>query len=329
MPKEIKSLDIGTMYLISSSRGKNGSVDFKKLRHAFLKIQIESSMLSFLREEGMHYAEIDRDLFVLGESAFNTAYTIGKNICRPMQNGVLNPQEEKAEIVLRLLVEALIGKASEKESVCYYSIPAEPFDSEHRVLYHSEIIREILDDLGYQSQPVNEGLAVVFSSLAEKNFTGIGISCGCGLLNVCVSHQAQVVESFSSNRAGDWIDENASKVMGIKASKVTTVKEKGINLEAPRNKIEKAVAIYYRDLIRHLIECLKVKCENNEKMSVFTKPIDIVLAGGTSLPDGFISLFKGELEKVRMPFNVNDVTLAQDPLYSIAQGCLIGAMSSG
>lgn len=327
MTREIKSLDIGTMNLVSASPCPQRKIRLKKIRHAFLKVKVEPSMANFLKEESLQYAEIDGELYVLGESAFKLAYTMGKEISRPMRDGILNPGEEKAEIILKILIRALIGNASERNAVCYYSVPAEPFEKEYRVVYHLGIIQEILESLGYRAKPVNEGLAVVYSSLADKKFTGIGISCGCGLLNVCVSHRSVPLEKFSINRAGDWVDENAARVLGMKAGRVTAVKEKGIHLKVPKDRVEKAIAIYYRDLVRYAMECLQTRIERNGKMSVLNGPIDIVCAGGTSLPAGFVSVLKEEISKIKFPLAVGRIFRADDPLYAIARGCLIGALA--
>ena len=327
MITEIKSLDIGTMYLVGASRFDKDKICFKKLRHAFLKIKTEPSMYSFLKEEDLQYTEINDDIYVLSDSAFKMAYTMGKNISRPMQDGILNPEENKSELILKILVNALIGKADNKKSICYYSIPAEPFEDEYRVVYHSGIIQEILESLGYQAQEVNEGLAVVYSSLSNNDFTGIGISCGCGLLNVCLSFMGKPIESFSIDRAGDWIDTNVAKVLGEQASKITKVKEKGIDLLAPQDRIERAISIYYKELIRYAVDCIKTRLKNCGSLFVFDKPIDIVCGGGTSLPEGFISIFNDEISETKLPLDIKNVHLAEDPLYAVARGCFINAIA--
>ncbi len=39
-----------------------------------------------------------------------------------------------------------------------------------------------------------------------SNYTGIGISCGGGLCNVCLAYLSVPVVSFSVPKAGDFID---------------------------------------------------------------------------------------------------------------------------
>ncbi|MBF0595477.1 MAG: hypothetical protein HQL22_11005 [Candidatus Omnitrophica bacterium] len=329
MDHEIKSLDIGTMHVISASVSADCRIRFKKIRNAFLKIHVEQSMSQFLKQEELQYAEIGEDLYALGDSAFKMAGITGKDVSRPMQDGVLNPKEPRAEIILKLLIEALVGKAQGEGAICYYSIPAEPFQREKRVIYHSGIIHTILEDLGYKAVAVNEGLAVIYSGLADRHFTGIGISCGCGLINVCLSRKAQVLDAFAIDRAGDWIDDNASKAIGEPAHKVMLVKEGGLNLLSPQDRTENALAIYYKDLIQYVVECIKDRWHDSGRVSHFDGPVNIVCAGGTALPAGFIAILRSELKKARFPLRVDQVSLAKDPLYAIARGCLIGAVNDG
>ncbi|MBF0387588.1 MAG: hypothetical protein HQL20_07000 [Candidatus Omnitrophica bacterium] len=326
MDREIKSLDIGTMHLISASLTKDHQIRYKKLRNAFLKVQVQASMAGLLQQEAMQCVEIGQDFYALGDSAFKMAAVTAKSVSRPMQDGVLNPKEKRAEIILKLLIEGLIGQAQGEGALCYYSVPAEPFQSEKRLVYHSEIIHSILEELGYSATAVNEGMAVVYSGLAERRFTGIGISCGCGLLNVCVSYKGQSVEAFSIDRAGDWIDDNASKAIGETAGKVLATKEGGFNLLAPVDRTEKALAIYYKELIRYSVECIKTRLSSGARLAVYKKPLHIVCAGGTALPAGFIALFRSEIRKARLPFKVEVVSLVKDPLYAIARGCLTRAV---
>ncbi|MBF0122879.1 MAG: hypothetical protein HQL21_05685 [Candidatus Omnitrophica bacterium] len=329
MGNEMKGLYIGTMNLISSSLAEDGMVQLKRLRHGFLKIKIESSMTGILKNEGLQYAEVGRDLYALGDSASHMAHVTGQNINRSICNGILDSKEEKAEIILKLLIETLIGKANGENSLCCYSVPAETSEGEHRVVYHSEVMNEMLKSLGYRPLAVNEGLALVFSSLAARRFTGMGISCGGGLLNVCLAHQAHMIESFSVDRGGDWIDENASKVLGMPLRAVTMAKEKGtaLDLEKPTTRIEKAIAVYYKEMIRYAIEIMRKRIEGSRKCSIFQDPIDIVFSGAVALPKGFVSIFSQEISKVGFPLKVGQISLAHDLEYAIARGCLIKAMS--
>ena len=63
------------------------------------------------------------------------------------------------------------------------------------------------------------GHAVTFAELGEEDFTGIGISCGGGMFNICVAYKSMPALYFSTARSGDWVDKNVANVLGIKPAK--------------------------------------------------------------------------------------------------------------
>src|SRR5581483_12118364 len=91
--------------------------------------------------------------------------------------------------------------------------------------YHEAKLRQILSDKGLEVKSINEGLAVIYSELESSNYTGIGISCGGGLCNVCVAYLSVPVLSFSIPRGGDYIDTNAAAMTGERANRVRIAKE--------------------------------------------------------------------------------------------------------
>src|SRR5204863_131422 len=103
----------------------------------------------------------------------------------------------------------------------------------------------------YKTSHILEGHAVTFAELGDEDFTGIGISCGGGMFNVCVAYKSMPALSFSSSRSGDWVDMNVAQVLGIKPEKAAMLKEQGVDLVAPKNREEDAIAIYYRNLIQY------------------------------------------------------------------------------
>lgn len=122
------------------------------------------------------------------------------------------------------------------------------------------------------------------------------------MFNVCVCYKTIPAVSFSTSRAGDWIDKNVAQVLGIKVNRATAIKEKGISLLSPANREEEAVAIYYRNLITYTLTNIKNKFEKAEQMPAFPEPVDIVCSGGSSLINGFIEVFKEELKKLSFPY---------------------------
>lgn len=323
----MKGLDVGTMNLVGAAMSSSGGVTIRTIRNTFLDVDVNPFTKNMLKKHKVKYAERGNMVYVLGESAFELANIMNKTVRRPMKDGVISPKEADALPIMGLLIESIIGKGQEKDELCYYSTPADPIDATFNIVYHSGVIEGALKSLGFLPKPINEGHAVVFSELAEQDFTGIGMSFGGGMVNICVSYKTIPAISFSTSRAGDWIDTNVARVLGVKVNQATAIKEKGINIKKPQNRQEEAVVIYYRNLINYTLVNIKQKFESAEEIPQFPNPVDIVCSGGSALIGGFRDVFKEELEKLKFPIPINEVRLAAEPLNSTAKGCLLAAIN--
>ncbi len=272
------------------------------------------------------YVSYRNRLYVIGDSAFSLANMFGQEVRRPMLGGFLSPREKDAIPMLRFIIERLLGPRTSDHEPVYYSVPAPSIDHENDTVYHAGVIEGLLKKLGYEPHPINEGHAVVYAELADQDFTGIGISCGGGMFNVCVSYRTIPAVTFSVSRGGDWIDEHVARVMGMQRTRVTDIKETdGVNLMEPRNREEEAVVLYYRNLIEYVLGNLARQFTVAEEVPSFKEPVEMVVAGGTSLVGGFTRVFTEELQKVDFPLSISRIRKANDPLTSVARGCLIAA----
>ncbi len=330
VPTNIKlgrGLDVGTANLVCASHKDRGDILIRAQRNAFIDIESNAFSRNMMTKLGVNYVVNNGALYVMGDPAFEFANIFNRNTRRPMKNGFVSPEEADALPMIKILVESVVGKPSEEGEICYFSIPADPIDAEMNVIYHKGIFEGILRRIGYTPRVMIEGHAVVFSELAEDDFTGIGISCGGGMFNVCVSYKTVPAISFSISRGGDWIDENVGRVTGIPTSRATFEKERGINLLNPKNRTEEAIVIYYRNLINYTLENIKKEMVTSKSMPQFPEPITIVCSGGTTLIEGFEEVFRDEFESIRFPIRVKEIRRAADPLNSVARGALIAAIS--
>lgn len=138
------------------------------------------------------------------------------------------------------------------------------------------------------------------------------------------------VISFSSAKGGDWIDQQAAQVMGCAASRITHIKESGVDINAPKSPEEEAIVIYYRHLIKYSLENIMKKFSITKDIPNFPKPVPIAVSGGTSMVGGFIEVFKDEFSKVSksFPIKVSDVRRAEDQFNATSKGCLLAALSN-
>ncbi|MBF0517097.1 MAG: hypothetical protein HQK97_08265, partial [Nitrospirae bacterium] len=195
------------------------------------------------------------------------------------------------------------------ELVCY-SIPGDPIDAKISVLHHDTILKRTLQDMGYTAISINEGFAVIMSELAEESYTGIGISMGGGMCNVCFSYLSVPVFSYSIQKGGDYVDTMVGAAVGEAATRIKLIKEKELNLlKEPKNKIETSLSIYYEDLLESLILSIQRVITTSESVPRLSKPISVVLSGGTAMPAGVREKFEKLLKANRLPLQFSSVRM--------------------
>ncbi|MFC4245703.1 hypothetical protein ACFOZ7_01580 [Natribaculum luteum] len=321
-----KGLDVGTMNILSAQQDGNDTV-FVQQRNSFVEIEysdMAEQMLS--RSEVLHIRKDDK-VYVVGDDALNFANIFNKETRRPMSQGILSSDEKSAIPMMKLIIEQVVGEPAYPDEKLYFSTPADPIDSDLSTLYHQKTIESFLNDMGYDAEPINEGMAVIYSELADNNFTGLGISFGAGMTNVCLSYYAVPVMKFSVARGGDWIDEQAARATGTPVDKVTSIKEDDFELDFTTDVggVEGALSIYYENLLDYVIENIVTEVDDEDVEEGLDVPV--VVTGGTSSPSGFEALFRDHLEDANIPFSISGVSHADEPLYSVARGGLVAARS--
>lgn len=319
-------LDVGTSRIVLA-RGSGSGAKTESQLNAFVSVPYSKFTENILKQNKVSYhLNGGREIFIFGNESEKFANFFNTDARRPMRNGVLNPTEENGLLVIQALIEKLLPKTKRHELVCF-SVPGPGRDVTSDLVYHEAMLKNLLQANGYRGKAINEGLAVIFAELESENFTGIGISCGGGMCNVCLAFMSVPVFSFSTGKAGDYIDNSVSSVTGEAATRIRVMKEEGLDLrKSPHNKYESALVIYYEEMILALVEALRtdfVKAANLPRMD---RPLPIILSGGTATPKGFVDKFAQALDQADLPFKVSDVRLASDPLTATARGCAIAAI---
>ena len=219
-------LDVGTMHIVCA---RSDLDEVKVTRNVFLPVDKDDISLTKLSDISYVKGE-DDELFIIGSDAFEFANLFGQTVSRPMERGLISPKEISAIDVLTLMIKDLIGNVKDKEVYCSYSIPAEAIDEGRSVTYHENVFARILNTLGLNHVSVNESMAIIYSECAKEKFSGIGISFGAGMANVAISYKGIEAHTFSTARAGDWIDKQVAEALAMIPNRVTNLKEKYMKL---------------------------------------------------------------------------------------------------
>jgi len=318
-------LDIDTANLLCAREADNGVI-IKAQRDAFIDIERNDFTKKMLEKMNVQYIIRDNTYYIIGEDSFELANVLNRSTRRPMKNGFISSDEVDAIPIIKILIESVLGGKAKENELVYYSVPANPIDSELNVTYHKGMMKSILESLGYRCKTLIEGHAVVFAEMENSGYSGIGISFGAGMVNLSVSYRGIPAIEFSVARGGDWIDINSANALGKEVSRMTSIKEGGMDINTPKNSDEIAISLYYQELLRYILKNIKKKFEKAKDLPHFKNPVPIVCAGGTSLVGGFIDAFNKVHESMKFPIDISEIRLAGEPLNSVAKGCLISSL---
>ncbi len=332
-----KGLDIGTCFLVCASKKDDISndIEINSVRDAFLDIEAESSTLNMLKMSNTSYVQEGDNIYIVGEPALGLANLMKREVRRPLSQGIIAPGELNAEKMLLILIKSILKAPTVENENVYYSVPAKPIDRDVDVIYHEAMFRKIVESFGYKATPMNEAAAIVYSNCSREGFTALATSFGAGMANTALLFQTMIGMSFSISKSGDWIDSSSAKAVGSTATRIMSIKEKGVDLLNPMEgdpktiREREAIVVYYRNLIRHVIDGIKREFKKGTSNIELPESLPWVISGGTAKAKNFLEFFKQEFEKERatFPINISEVRMASDPLNDVAKGLMIAAMN--
>jgi hypothetical protein len=320
-------LDVGTSRIVVARSGED-SFRYESQLNAFCTVPYSKMTAKVMEREKVPHTVQGELIIVHGNESEKFADMLNAETRRTMTRGVMDAREPESLNLMRAILSAMLGKAATPEQKICFTVPAAPLGEQENLTYHEATLRQILEELGYSVTAINEGLAVVYAELEASNYTGIGVSCGGGLCNVCVSYLSVPVVSFSIPKAGDYIDSSAATVTGERSNRIRIVKEETFHFNgAFADKTLQVLGVYYDEMIRALVAGLNDAFAKTSNVPKFGKPIPLVLSGGTTMPPGFRDRFEKLLREQDFPVQLSEVRLAEAPLYATAKGALVAALT--
>ena len=319
-----RGLDVGTSF-VRCAEMQGQEVVARAERSAFIDIDQSDFTAGMLGMAKLDFVKSGNKIQIVGDEALDFASISDTTARRPLSAGIISPSEEEAIPIIERIIRGVAGEARQGGELLYFSVPGEPLDAEVNLAYHEKTITGILRKLGYHPKPINEGLAVIFSELSDEQFTGIGMSFGGGMVNVCFAFRSIPLLTFALARGGDWIDRKAAIAVGDNASRVCAIKESKLDLSEREgdSAVLNALSIAYDEFIGYVAE--NMNREVSRMMSIpqhATGAIPIVLSGGTASPKGFAEHFKKALRSLDFPLDLANVKTAKNPFESVANGAL-------
>jgi len=328
----VVSLDPGTMFFHSAE--KDGDLKIKTIRNAFVELDDTDDIEETLHRNGWQYLQDGGKYYVIGDDAMKVANIFpGKvEVRRPMSDGVLNKNEDKKLVVLAKMIESAIGQAPDDKSWCCLCVSSESVDGSQDSIFHRNRLEALVARLGWNVKIIEEAHAVILSarpSMKEGDeeipYSGIGVSLGAGRTNCVLSYRGLPVIGMSVSRGGDYIDKQVSDQTGAPISQVISIKEKKLdfgNIDFDDDVLF-ALDAYYEQMIRYVFGHFSKKFMKEK--SRFEAPMEIVVAGGTSMPPGFCKKLEKVVKTLDLPFSIRGVRHANNPRTAIVEGLYIQA----
>lgn len=319
------SLDIGTANIVVIKNGKS-KVSARKESNVFFTVPSLPETKKILVGSNIRFLEKNGSLYILGNPAEEFALMMGGQTRHPMEGGMLNLGEDEGVSVIHAILSRLIPSPKNENDPLWFSMPGKPIDSAATAIFNESIFKTFIENLGYSPRPINEGMAVVVSELSNGPATGIGISIGGGMCNVCCSYLSIPVVTYSIQMGGDSIDKMVAGSVGESPVKIKAIKEKELDLSAlPKNSIEHGLHVCFDNLFSTLAKSLEQVLNASDNVPKLREAVPIILSGGTVLAPGSRDKFASMLRKVKLPFKISDIVLAKKPLYATARGAYLMA----
>lgn len=285
-----RGIDFGREDFVSAVQDESGSVTLKIVPNACLDIPPGDPDRGELEKISAQYRGARDGNTVIGEAAIRLGRRIGRDTRQAITSVVLSPEDEGLMPALRFMTAGILGRPKAPGEKCFFSVPADLAGGGRLdVAYHRSALERMISGLGFTAKSILEGHAVVFSELADEDFSGIGVSCNDEMLNLCLAHRAIPVMAFSILRPAEG---------GIEA------------------------------MVRLALETARDRLKSSGGLPPLSKPPSVICAGTQSVPEGFITMFKDELARVDLPFEITSVRRAEAPRATVAKGALVAAISS-
>ena len=324
-------VDIGTSNIVIARRTKDGTFVNRFHRNMLYPLDVTDEAADLLEKSSYLYVKVGNKYFVVGEDALTLVNAIGEGeVVRPMKDGILNPSLKESTELLFYIIKAVVGDPIIKNEPLRFSLPANPVDSDMNNKFHEMILQNFFDRMGYNAKPVNEAMCIAYDCNPilkgdkDVSLSGITVSSGGGMTNVALCYKGLPLQEFSITKSGDYVDEQAANVSGVKKSKIVKLKENQLDLLKVdfSDRILSALGVYYDEMMERVIYNISKKFSNTK--SDLDGQIEIVIAGGSSMPNGFCQKFEEKIRKnTDFPFDVYRVRHSKTPFYSVSQGACI------
>jgi hypothetical protein len=190
---------------------------------------------------------------------------------------------------------------------------------------------------GYRPSTIDKPSAVVLAELGHEGFTGMALTFEDFRCAAVISRCGEPLVRAGIPRGLAWIDEQLARSSGrvvwdmdgtsyVDCDTVAHWKlTANPSLAAPDSLEAEFLAGRYRELLHELLGNLAAECLQSLEVATLRGSLTLACCGEATLARGFVSLLSEELDQVGMPVRIGDIRVADDPVFTVARGCLVRA----
>lgn len=349
-------LDLGTRNIVLSFLEEDGTTSYISEVNGYWPIERVTPFIknmlddpNKIRSDGTkrpaRWIELEGQAIILGKDAEEFAYAKNDYLRRPMAEGGVAAEEEALTILSTIVTGLLetaekeVGIFDDEVKLCFCTT-APAINKDINIDYHTRVVNVILNNYETNAkiskETIKESHAIVLDS--SEDGTGIGISWGAGTVTVSYVKYGIDLYSFCWVGSGDWIDTQVAMRHGFDPERLkkksketpTTISKRKMSIDLTPGKeivdrLDMDIILHYDILINNVINGIVDGFLEHENEARIEDGINIYMAGGTACPRGFADRVKKVIGEMEIPFELNEILITEDPLFTVSRGCLKAA----
>jgi hypothetical protein len=326
------ALDIGAQ-TVRSLRRQGTRLVARRSRLAYAVLPGSPEHRRLLDAARIPFAVCGGQFVLIGGQAVDSAGLFRERVCTALCGGKLPGDNPLARQVVAAVIDAVLPRAREPGEVCCLTLPG----GDGLEGAEAEFLTRIVRLAGYTPVTIPAGMALLLAELSRVSFTGVALSFGAATCEMTVAHRGREIASTGITRAGEWIDSQIAEQEGcfiwdaagrrhFDSEAVAMLKARQTEpLTTSSSKCGQRLAALYRDVIDELCRRAASAFADVPLLATLPRPLEFVVSGGPVRAAGFADLLNERLQATPLPLALAPARIADDPEYTIARGCLIGA----
>lgn len=282
------------------------------------------------------YAQCDGSLIVMGRPAVELAPLVHVPRLPILPQGRLPQDDPLARQLAAAIVEAMLPRTTAADALCAIALPSSE-DGHATGTREWEFFSRVIQIRGYRAIAIDRTAAVTLAHLGHSGFTGLALTFEDDRCAAAVSRCGRVLARAVVPRGLAWIDEQLARSSGrivwdmdgnsyVDTDAVAQWKQvANPSLSSPASPEEAFLAECYRELLCDLIGILAARCLESREAATLRGATALVCCGPATRAQGFVGLLADALKQSGLPITIGDIRVADDPVLTVARGCLIRA----